>query len=330
MRRPSPPATRPGRSEHERRQSGSEARRPSSAAPAMLRDDLPLDHLDDRLRLPRRHRHRLLRATSIALTRRRARSHHLGSHSNSPGVLVALRLYGSGDLTVNVGNLIPLLRDAEFRINNAAFPGVTTIYGHRRASISSHTSARVLHYKRRSIFWHSPLSVIRRRTPFSNRPTHALGGVLADVAEAESFEGKTGQSITVHTHGRIPARRVLVVGAGPRGEFANPNIRDLAATVAQTANKVRRGDGRVRAARARREPRGGARPARGRGRPPRHVQVRPLPHRRRSQAAAVAEARSASSPTPRARSRPRRRRARSPPRSRAAPRSRRRSTTRAI
>lgn len=65
----------------------------------------------------------------------------------------------------------------------------------------------------------------------------ALGGVLADVARSESFEGKSGQSIIVHTHGRIPARRVLVVGGGPRSEFANPNVRDLAAIVAQAANK---------------------------------------------------------------------------------------------
>jgi leucyl aminopeptidase len=65
----------------------------------------------------------------------------------------------------------------------------------------------------------------------------ALGGVLADVARSESFEGKSNQSITVHTHGRLTARRVLVLGAGPRGEFANPSIRDLAAAAAQTANR---------------------------------------------------------------------------------------------
>src|SRR3954466_9708412 len=65
----------------------------------------------------------------------------------------------------------------------------------------------------------------------------ALGGVLADVARAESFEGKTGQTISVHTHGRIAAKRVLIVGAGARGDFSNASIRDVAATVAQHANK---------------------------------------------------------------------------------------------
>jgi len=76
------------------------------------------------------------------------------------------------------------------------------------------------------------------KDPIFKLADHALGGVLADVARTESFEGKTGQAITVHTHGKLPARRVMVVGGGPRGEFANPNIRDLAAIVAQAANKT--------------------------------------------------------------------------------------------
>jgi len=66
----------------------------------------------------------------------------------------------------------------------------------------------------------------------------ALGGVLGDVAKSEAFDGKTGQAIVVHTHGRIAAKRVLVVGAGSKAEFTNPHIRDVAATVAQAANKA--------------------------------------------------------------------------------------------
>jgi leucyl aminopeptidase len=66
----------------------------------------------------------------------------------------------------------------------------------------------------------------------------ALGGVLAEIAKSESFDGKTGQSIVVHTHGRIPAKRVLVVGGGAKSEFSNPHIRDVAATIVQVANKV--------------------------------------------------------------------------------------------
>jgi leucyl aminopeptidase len=66
----------------------------------------------------------------------------------------------------------------------------------------------------------------------------ALSGVLAEVAKSESFEGKTGQTLVVHTHGKIAAKRILVVGGGARAEFTNPHIRDIAATVATAANKA--------------------------------------------------------------------------------------------
>ena len=76
------------------------------------------------------------------------------------------------------------------------------------------------------------------KDPFFKLVDSALSGVLADVARSESFEGKTGQTLTIHTHGRIPAKRIMVVGGGARSEFTNPHIRDVAATVAQAANKA--------------------------------------------------------------------------------------------
>ncbi|HEY4181020.1 MAG TPA: leucyl aminopeptidase [Kofleriaceae bacterium] len=66
----------------------------------------------------------------------------------------------------------------------------------------------------------------------------ALGGVLTDVARSEGFDGKSGQSLSVHTHGRIPARRVMVLGGGNKGEVNAASIRDYAAGVAQHANKI--------------------------------------------------------------------------------------------
>jgi leucyl aminopeptidase len=41
-----------------------------------------------------------------------------------------------------------------------------------------------------------------------------LGGLLTKVMAAEKFEGKPGQLTQVHTDGRLPASRVLVVGLG--------------------------------------------------------------------------------------------------------------------
>ncbi|HTR55573.1 MAG TPA: leucyl aminopeptidase [Kofleriaceae bacterium] len=67
---------------------------------------------------------------------------------------------------------------------------------------------------------------------------HALGGVLAEVAKSESFDGKPGQQLSLYTHGKLPAKRVLVVGGGPRNDFTNAHIRDVTAQIAQVANKV--------------------------------------------------------------------------------------------
>ncbi|HXA94716.1 MAG TPA: leucyl aminopeptidase [Candidatus Dormibacteraeota bacterium] len=64
----------------------------------------------------------------------------------------------------------------------------------------------------------------------------ALGGLLTKVLQSEKFESKPGQISYVHTGGKIPAERVLVVGLGPhrrektRGD-AEPLRRAAAAAV---------------------------------------------------------------------------------------------------
>ncbi|MCX5742663.1 MAG: leucyl aminopeptidase [Proteobacteria bacterium] len=65
-----------------------------------------------------------------------------------------------------------------------------------------------------------------------------LGGALADSAKAELFEGKSGQSVTIHTHGKLPAKRVAVLGIGARGEFATSTMRDVAAQAIQAGNRA--------------------------------------------------------------------------------------------
>ncbi|HSN28635.1 MAG TPA: M17 family peptidase N-terminal domain-containing protein, partial [Kofleriaceae bacterium] len=76
------------------------------------------------------------------------------------------------------------------------------------------------------------------KDPVFKSVDQALGGHLAEVAKHESFEGKTGQVLSLYTAGRIPVKRVIVVGAGARGDFANSAMRDVAASVAQAANKI--------------------------------------------------------------------------------------------
>jgi leucyl aminopeptidase len=76
------------------------------------------------------------------------------------------------------------------------------------------------------------------RDPVFKSADHALGGHLMEVAKQESFDGKTGQLIALHTHGKLGAKRIVVVGAGSRADFSTASIRDLTAAVAQYANKV--------------------------------------------------------------------------------------------
>jgi leucyl aminopeptidase len=65
---------------------------------------------------------------------------------------------------------------------------------------------------------------------------NALDGLLATVAAEEEFEGKDGQQIQLHTHGRIGAQRLLVVGLGQDNDNAG---RTLAARAARVARKQR-------------------------------------------------------------------------------------------
>jgi leucyl aminopeptidase len=76
------------------------------------------------------------------------------------------------------------------------------------------------------------------KDPVFKSADQALGGALADVASSESFEGKIGQSLTLYTAGKIPAKRVVVIGGGPRGDFSNAHLRDVTAAIAQIANKT--------------------------------------------------------------------------------------------
>jgi len=57
----------------------------------------------------------------------------------------------------------------------------------------------------------------------------AAGGALADVLAAEKFQGKAGQVTHVHTSGRLPARRVVVVGLGKRADTTAESLRRAAA-----------------------------------------------------------------------------------------------------
>jgi leucyl aminopeptidase len=69
----------------------------------------------------------------------------------------------------------------------------------------------------------------------------ALGGLLSKVLASEKFEGKPGQLSYVHTGGRIPADRVLVVGLGPhkRGDRPRGDAEPVRRAVAAAVRRAR-------------------------------------------------------------------------------------------
>src|SRR5262249_51220842 len=62
--------------------------------------------------------------------------------------------------------------------------------------------------------------------------------LLGQVALEERFKGKREQSLLVHTHGKIAANRLLLLGCGARKEFSAALTRDLAAKATRAANRV--------------------------------------------------------------------------------------------
>src|SRR5262245_50738625 len=44
----------------------------------------------------------------------------------------------------------------------------------------------------------------------------ALDGLLSRVVADEQFKGKKGQTLSLHTHGRVAPQRLLLVGGGQR------------------------------------------------------------------------------------------------------------------
>jgi leucyl aminopeptidase len=64
----------------------------------------------------------------------------------------------------------------------------------------------------------------------------ALGGALRQAATEERFRAKPGQSITLHTFGRLPAPRVALLGCGASAGFSAKDARPTAGRATRLAN----------------------------------------------------------------------------------------------
>jgi leucyl aminopeptidase len=67
----------------------------------------------------------------------------------------------------------------------------------------------------------------------------ALSGQLVRAATEEGFRGKVDQTFVLHTHGRLPAARVVLVGTGPRNRMDAEALRQAAGRGVKAAQKLR-------------------------------------------------------------------------------------------
>lgn len=67
----------------------------------------------------------------------------------------------------------------------------------------------------------------------------SLGGALVDIAGREGFTGAPGQVFSLHTHGKLAAGRVVLVGCGPAEKLDVDGFRRLAGAAVRQAEKVK-------------------------------------------------------------------------------------------
>jgi leucyl aminopeptidase len=66
----------------------------------------------------------------------------------------------------------------------------------------------------------------------------AAGGMLAEVLAGGDFKGGLNTTLVLYSHGKLPAKRVLVVGLGKREKFGLDQVRQVSATAARKAREL--------------------------------------------------------------------------------------------
>ncbi len=67
----------------------------------------------------------------------------------------------------------------------------------------------------------------------------ALAGILGETMVAEGFTGAAGQTLVLHTHGKLAATRVLLIGLGAVEKFGPDTVRRFAGYVVKHAEKLK-------------------------------------------------------------------------------------------
>ena len=66
----------------------------------------------------------------------------------------------------------------------------------------------------------------------------SLDGLLGRLVESERFKAKKGETLNLHTHGRVGPARILLVGGGKREDFQIPDLRGFAARVVKASSRA--------------------------------------------------------------------------------------------
>ncbi|ALA56619.1 leucyl aminopeptidase [Nitrospira moscoviensis] len=69
----------------------------------------------------------------------------------------------------------------------------------------------------------------------------ALGGVLRDLVQSKEFEGKANEVMLVHTQGRVPAKRIILVGLGKKKDLGLDHIRQALGHAAKRVRQAKAG-----------------------------------------------------------------------------------------
>lgn len=67
----------------------------------------------------------------------------------------------------------------------------------------------------------------------------ALKGIISSLISGKDISGKRSSTILIHTHGKLPAKYVLVVGSGKREDFDLEGVRLSAAETVKQAKKIK-------------------------------------------------------------------------------------------
>jgi len=67
----------------------------------------------------------------------------------------------------------------------------------------------------------------------------ALGGMIRKLAQEERFRGEFGETLVFHTHEKIPAKKVMVLGLGKRDDFNLDKIRKLGGITIKKARDLK-------------------------------------------------------------------------------------------